>query len=212
MRALKVALFGALWLFLVLPASAYADETAEVLARLPCVPSVEATLAAAARALGEDTSRSAASRARLAGLLPQVELRGSWRGETLEEERFREDLYYDPAAAALRQDGTQNQGRGQAQTGREVSVRLRFELGRLVYDPQELQAAREARAWRQERAKLFEEVTRRYYARRGYQAALLMAGPGQLERRLELMVAIEREGAMLDALTGGWFTRQEEAR
>lgn len=207
------AAISALWLCLTLfaaPAPATADEAAEVLARLPCAPSIEATLAAAARAMGEDGSRGAAGRARLAGLLPQVELRAGWRGQTLEEERFREDLYYDPTADALRQDGTQNLGRGQTQAAREVSVRLRFELGRLVYDGQELQAAREERAWRQERAKLFEEVTRRYYARRGHQAALLMAGPGQLERRLELMMAIEREGAMLDILTDGWFSRQEE--
>lgn len=199
-----------LWLT---PGVAAADEAAALLERLPCGPTIQQTQRAALRAWGLDGATSYGSRARLAALLPQVEVQAGWRGQTLEEERFREDMFFDPEARSLVMDGAQSVGRGQAEDMREVSVKVRLELGRLVFDPRELQAAREERAAAAQRERLLRQVTQLYYARRQSQAALLWLAPGQVERRLELMLAIERDGALLDALTDGWFGRQaQEAR
>jgi hypothetical protein len=201
---------GLMVLLWSLPAAALADEADEVLARLPCEPSIQQTQRAALRAWALDEETSLGARSRLAALLPQVEVRAGWKDSALDEERFREDLYLDPDAHALRQDGSQNTSRGQTQQTRDVSVRLRLELGRLVFDPRELQAQREERAADGQREKLLERVTQLYYTRRKSQVALLLLAPGQLERRLELILSIERDGALLDALTGGWFSHQRE--
>ena len=85
------------------------------------------------------------------------------------------------------------------------TARARWDLDRLVFNPDELRVAAEAIDVVELRQTVIDQVTRLYFERRRQQVLLLRAA-GDLENRLGLELRIEELTASLDGLTGGWFS------
>ncbi|MBI2346780.1 MAG: hypothetical protein HYV03_07895 [Deltaproteobacteria bacterium] len=87
-----------------------------------------------------------------------------------------------------------------------VEVRAVWELGELIFTPDELDVSREARARRQEMRELLQVATQYYAQWQRLRVALApgVATPGNKRGLLQLQFS-EIAGA-LDALTAGWFS------
>ncbi|MEM1348248.1 MAG: hypothetical protein AAGI01_06830 [Myxococcota bacterium] len=145
-------------------------------------------------------------RARWSGAAPDLEVRTTWQhtdGDTLE---YREDQVRGDTGLMLR-DFVQNDLEQARQRRRITIVRARVELGRLVFEPREIQAAREASRRRLDRDRLLVRVAQVYHARRADQVRYALTPEEDVESRVLLLVEIQEHTATLDALTGGRFSR-----
>ena len=173
----------------------------------PC-PAFEQVLAQALHAQGLNRlDDDLAARARAANLLPRVELDLSVARRDQHMQRYRED-FLAPSTGQLTRDLIRQDVDERAMNDRGARIRLRWELGRALYDPQELLARRMTLQQRQARAKLIELVARHYWTRRKHQLERLMTRPDDVEALIHHTIQIELLGAQLDGLTRGWFHRQ----
>jgi hypothetical protein len=178
------------------PAEA-AREARGLLARFSGEPSVRETQDAAIRYAGIDGDRPASwrRRARVAGAAPEL----------LAE--------YRRAAATDRTLGSQASGNvDYSGLDREdrYTARARWELDRLVFNPDELRVAAEAIEVVELRQAVVDQVTRLYFERRRQQIELLRPAL-DLDARLPLELRIQELTASLDGLTGGWFSARLDA-
>ncbi len=157
-------------------------------------PRVDDVVAAALRhgAPDLDELESLGTRARLSGLLPTLRI-GARRGSGWDlSERLDES--------------------GRVQLGTDDSLTFRgeavFALDRLVFARQEVALAREARATRLVRQDLLRAVVRLYFERR----RLLLERDLLGARGLDHWARIAEATALLDAFTGGAFSRMMTAR
>ncbi len=169
-----------------------AREARKLLSRFRLEPSVRETQEAAVRHAGIDADLLASwrSRARLAAAAP----------EFLAE--------YRRASATDRTLGAQSSGTvdySDLDLEDRYTARARWDLDRLVFNPDELRVAAEAIDVVELRQTVIDQVTRLYFERRRQQVLLLRAA-GDLENRLGLELRIEELTASLDGLTGGWFS------
>jgi hypothetical protein len=149
-------------------------------------------------------------RARLANLVPTLELRATATRRHDAQTEYREDQVRDANGDFFVDDARQDVDRLWRE-GDGLVLRARLDLGRAIFDPAELQAARVTDQLRQRRAALGARVAELYWRRRGHLARLRLTDPDDLERRVELLALISRDTASLDALTGDWFSRSCEA-
>lgn len=192
-------------LFALTPASA-AQPGAEDRA-----PDVERVQRAALRYHGLDGQLDRWSRrARMSNLIPQVELRTTWQLQRDQVMEYREDQLFDELNQA-RLDAARNELEDSRERRDQYGVRLRFDLGGLVFDRRELQAQREARALAREHRALLLTVTQLYHERRRELARLRELPEDEPELRRAQALEVERCEAELDALTGGWFSRNLRA-
>lgn len=164
----------------------------QLLDRFRAEPTVRETQAAATRHAGIVPDRPASwqERARWAAAAP--ELLGEYRR----------------AAATDRTLGSQASGTvDYSGLDREdrTTVRARWELDRLVFNPDELRVAAEAIELVELRQTVVDQVTRLYFERRRQQVELLRPAL-DLEARLPIELRVEELTASLDGLTGGWFS------
>jgi hypothetical protein len=88
-----------------------------------------------------------------------------------------------------------------------AEVSLSWDLGDAALDPEEIDAAREARAWIALRDDVLDEVNQLYFERRRA-LAQLAALPRQDPGRVALWLRAEELAAGLDAWTGGVYSRR----
>jgi hypothetical protein len=171
------------------------DALPALLARHAQDPRVEDIVREALAAYGADPTRlsSMASRARLRGLIPNVEL-GARRGQGM-------DL--KPATSAdvegLRLSTDDNL---------VLEATLRFELGRLLFADDEVGIAREARAARSSRDDLVRQIVELYFKRKRLLLERDLRGSSDIDHE----VRIAEAEALLDAFTNGAFRRMLVAR
>jgi hypothetical protein len=164
------------------------DELARLLARYAAEPSAAQVAAAALRVQQLDPSRYAelASRARLRGLLPHLDL-GIRRGRGID----------------LRSTATGDLGSGTTADDLTLFATLRFDLGQLLMASAELPIAREERAARAAQSQLVRQVVRLYFIRRRLLLERDWRGRSDVSRELR----IAESEALLDAFTDGAFRR-----
>ncbi|MET0342656.1 MAG: hypothetical protein ABW252_16745 [Polyangiales bacterium] len=155
--------------------------------REPSIDEVVQRTRRAARALGPARVEAMVRRARLRGLVPQLRIN---------------------AERGLQQDRSSSNGRASDRTneavGDDLSVgaTLTFELGRLVFAPDEVRILSIERWLASDLRKLVAEVVRVYFARLSL-VRELHAGKGDDP---ELRASIAEHEALLDAYTDGGFT------
>lgn len=191
-RLLVLAALGAPPLLPQQASSPPAPPAAAPRLAVPPGPTLQESIAAALtrNSLPVHRARQAIVRARLAGLLPTIDVTldsGTDRGYRLDSAPGEGD--------ALTRDGDVTRG---------VRVRASFELHRLVFDPDELRATRAALDVLDHRAALIEQVTTLFVERR-----LLLSASGN-ESQAEALARLSRIAAiegLLEALTGLPFSR-----
>lgn len=141
--------------------------------------------------------RRLVSRVRWAGILPRVEASVS-RGLSRDEDLDRSYQEMDELSLATDQD-------------LDFRLSVRWDLDRLVYDPEELRAQREVASSAQRRRELLLSVTRMYYELLLLRARQAMDTTIDSDTYLERSLRIIELRAVLDGLTGGLFTSEEGA-
>ncbi len=181
------------------PALGQERRIEQVLDELARDPTIEEVQRAALRQaeLEPEQIRSLLSRVRWAGILPRVNATLS-RGYARDEDLDREYQEMDELSLATDED-------------LEFRVSLRWDLDRLIFDPQELRARREAAYQVRRRRELLLAVTRMYYELLLLRAQEVCgeAPPGDEVART---LRIAELTALLDGLTGGLFSRSSGDR
>ncbi len=148
-------------------------------------------------------------RARWSNAIPQLDAEVRWLDQHDDRADYREDLGTGaPGVGLLAPDDIRQQFVSGSRTQRVWRLRARVELGKLLFDPREVQIAAQTRQLVKARQEVLHEVTRRYHARMKHQLQLAITSPDDIEVALKLWIALQEDTAMLDALTGGWFTQQ----
>jgi competence ComEA-like helix-hairpin-helix protein len=89
--------------------------------------------------------------------------------------------------------------------GGRLTVETTWELDRLIFEPREMDVAREAVRLANLRDRVLDEVTRRYFERRRLQVDLELSPPTDLADRVKKELRLQELTADIDAATGGWF-------
>ena len=149
--------------------------------------------------LGRGVLANMQNRVRRAAWLPQL----GFRVTTGRDIRSR-----DVVSLAL-EDSSGDTSVTETRTGEmQFEATMKFHLGGLVYDPEEVDLARENRYAAHSRLALLTRVTDVYFSRRRIQVELYtVQWPPGPERRLRIL-KVEQLTAELDGLTGGQFSRQ----
>jgi hypothetical protein len=87
-------------------------------------------------------------------------------------------------------------------------VNVEWDLSKLVFNYDRIRAAKHITKLVELREDILTTSNKLYFARREAQVRLLMDPPGDLDKALRAELRIEGLTADLDALTGGWFSRQ----
>ena len=88
---------------------------------------------------------------------------------------------------------------------------LNWDLGNLIWNTDQTSIDVRSRLMVQLRDDIVNEVTRNFFERRRLQIELLTDPPSDPRVQLDKELRVQELTAMLDGLTGGWFSRQLEA-
>lgn len=190
------------------PAALYAQQSAqEVLAHFKNEPTIEETMAAALRNAGLDSDRfdSMSSRSAAAYALPKVlSYEFSYRDQDRERPQdaytFKDnntDAWYERKTTKYNENTDYMNHK----------VRAQWDLSKLVYNSDQMRVAALMNSSVDKRDKLLKSVTKVYYERRKLQIAMLTAPQTDIAKQLDEALEMERLTATLNALTGGWFSR-----
>jgi ligand-binding sensor domain-containing protein len=166
-------------------------------------PSVEAVHRAAVGYLDLSSGRLRALRRSVnrSGLLPVASLRAGYDDDrangTDDDEAF--------VSGEVRRLRDRDVGRSR---DLEVAVTLSWDLGNLVYHPEQVDVSREMRALVELRDDVLDEITQLYYERRRVLAELAVVRDPAAQVRLRLRG--DELAAGIDAWTGGWFGRHTQ--
>jgi competence protein ComEA len=134
-------------------------------------------------------------RARVRAAAPQLLV----QGETGVDDNLKKITNLDATSPEI--DALTNGGMG------KLTVAARWDLDRLVFEPEEMIIARESVRTAALRDRVLEDVTRRYFERRRVEVELFLAPPTDLGERIKIELRIDELAADLDALTGGFFSQ-----
>ncbi len=197
---MKTMILAALLSFVALATPAQAQdakaEARRILAKFDSEPNIVAvqTAAASYARVNPDAYDSWMSASRFAYLLPS-NIRGQLR----------------------RQDGDQSDVRTTSSglsdlvsTDEQLQIILRadWDLTRLVFNKDSITAARQIERIVNQREDILTTVNKLYFARRQLQVDLELEPPTSVERAVKSQLRIDALTADLDALTGGWFSKQ----
>jgi len=93
-----------------------------------------------------------------------------------------------------------------------VKVFAEWDLSRLIFDQDEYNAAKELSKIVTRREDLLTTINKLYFARRQLQAMAVLTPPKSAQKALKLELQLAGLTADLDALTGGWFSREVNLR
>ena len=197
---MKTMILAALLSFVALATPAQAQdakaEARRILAKFDSEPNIVAvqTAAASYARVNPDAYDSWMSASRFAYLLPS-NIRGQLR----------------------RQDGDQSDVRTTSSglsdlvsTDEQLQIILRadWDLTRLVFNKDSITAARQIERIVNQREDILTTVNKLFFARRQLQVELELEPPTSVERAVKSQLRIDALTADLDALTGGWFSKQ----
>lgn len=170
-------------------------------------PDVREVQRAALRATGlrNAKNRRWARRARLSHVLPEVRGEVAWLDQRDVEYSYREDIETEREGIVTE---SRNDYVDDARLRGVYAVRLEWDLSGLVFDADELDAAKAAERRHVARAELLQMVTDLYYERRRWQIELALTPRSHVRPRIEAQLEIDRATAKLDAFTGGWFSAE----
>lgn len=87
-----------------------------------------------------------------------------------------------------------------------------WDLTRLVFNRDQITAARQIERIVNQREDILTTVNKLYFARRQLQVEMELEDGGSVERAIKSQLRIDALTADLDALTGGWFSKQLAAK
>ncbi len=90
----------------------------------------------------------------------------------------------------------------------QIILRADWDLTRLVFNKDSITAARQIERIVNQREDILTTVNKLYFARRQLQVDLELEPPTSVERAVKSQLRIDALTADLDALTGGWFSKQ----
>lgn len=172
-------------------------------------PPVRDVQRAALRATGLESApeHGWAARARWSHVLPEVRGEVAWLDQRDIEFSYREDIETET-------DGIVTESRNDyvddARLRGVYAVRLEWDLSGLIFDSDELKAARASERRHIARAELLQMVTDIYYERRRWQVELALTPRSHVRPRIEARLQVESATAKLDAFTNGWFSGRLE--
>lgn len=85
---------------------------------------------------------------------------------------------------------------------------LWWNFSRLVFNPDKLKISREISRLVDQREDILTTINKIYFARREQQASMTITPPTDIRSAIRRQLQIDALTADLDALTGGWFSRQ----
>lgn len=138
------------------------------------------------------------TRARVRALAPRFSAEGQG---TLDND-LRKVTNLDKTEAEIESTTDTNTGR--------LTLEARWDLDRLIFEPQEMAVSREAVRTANLRDRVLEEVTRRYFERRRLQVDLELQPPTDLTDRVRKELRLQELTADIDSFTGGWFSEKLE--
>jgi hypothetical protein len=94
----------------------------------------------------------------------------------------------------------------------QLQFRADWDLTRLVFNRDGITAARQIERIVNQREDILTTVNKLYFARRQLQVELELEPPSSVERAVKSQLRIDALTADLDALTGGWFSKQVTKR
>jgi hypothetical protein len=159
--------------------------------------------AATALALAEpERAQSLMSRARWAALLPELRVRLDRRFSRTESLDLGREAT-DPLATPVGVDSINDL---------RYEWRATWDLGRIVFNPDEVGASTHALRMAEVRRELETVVIRLYFERRRLKAEALASDASDTPPGVQVEIRIQELEAELDALTGGAFSRWRSAR
>ncbi len=194
------------------PVYASAQSAQDIMMKFSHEPTVEATMEAALEysGLSSDRLESLYKRSGGANALPrQMYYEMTYRDR--DTDRPQEATTYknndDSAWDQLKKtDYEENQAYIQHK------VRAQWDLSRLVYNNDQKGVASLMSQVVQKRDKMLKDLNKAYFARRRAQIDLMMNPPQDVAQKLEADLKIQELTATLDAMTGGWFSKQLKNR
>lgn len=138
------------------------------------------------------------TRARWRAIGPQF----SVEGQGTNDNNLRKVTNLDATQAEIDSTTLDNTGR--------LTLQAKWDLDRLIFEPQEMSIAREAVRTANLRDRVLEEVTRRYFERRRLQVDLDLTPPTDLADRVRKELRLQELTADIDAFTGGFFSEKLE--
>jgi len=87
-----------------------------------------------------------------------------------------------------------------------------WDLTRLVFNRDQITAARQIERIVNQREDILTTVNKLYFARRQLQVEMELEQAGSVERAIKSQLRVDALTADLDALTGGWFSKQLTAK
>ena len=90
----------------------------------------------------------------------------------------------------------------------QIEVRADWDLTRLVFNRDGITASRQIERLVNQREDILTTVNKLFFARRQLQVELELEPPTSVERAVKSQLRIDALTADLDALTGGWFSKQ----
>lgn len=90
----------------------------------------------------------------------------------------------------------------------QLELRADWDLTRLVFNRDGINAARQIERLVNQREDILTTVNKLYFARRQLQVEVELEPPTSVERAVKTQLRIDALTADLDALTGGWFSKQ----
>jgi len=90
----------------------------------------------------------------------------------------------------------------------QLELRADWDLTRLVFNRDGITASRQIERLVNQREDILTTVNKLYFARRQLQVELELEPPSSVERAVKSQLRIDALTADLDALTGGWFSKQ----
>ncbi len=147
-------------------------------------------------------------RARLANLLPEIQLRSTWRRQQDQEDDYREDHSFDDLGFALQDSARYDMKTGNIKQN-TYSVSLTFNLPGLIFDRTEIDLSRFQTQHQESRDAISKRVNTLYF-KRAEQLERLRTLELDEEEIITHTTNILFYNAELDAITGGWFSAQLE--
>lgn len=93
----------------------------------------------------------------------------------------------------------------------QLELRADWDLTRIVFNRDGINASRQIERLVNQREDILTTVNKLYFARRQLQVELELEPPTSIERAVKSQLRIDALTADLDALTGGWFSKQVPA-
>lgn len=197
---------------LTAPVYASAQNAQDIMMKFSHEPTVEATMEAALEysGLSSDRLESLYKRSGGANALPrQFYYEMTYRDR--DTDRPQEATTYksndDSAWDQLKKTDYE-----ESQDYIQHKVRAQWDLSRLVYNNDQKGVASLMSQVVQKRDKMLKDLNKTYFARRRAQIDMMMNPPQDVAQKLEADLKIQEMTATLDAMTGGWFSKQLKNR